>query len=697
MNMLFKLRFGAAALIFLITFTFVSPTIAQYTPGVNNNVTLLSNLNQYSRYSNIWGYIDPQGNEYAIIGHNLGTSIINITDPYNPVEVTMIPGPTSNQTVWREIKTYSHYAYIVTEHTSPSSLTGIQIVDLSGLPNSASYVGRVLWPGVTASNARAHTIFIDEEGYLYIHGGTATNGIGDANGGIRIFSLANPVNPQTIATYATKYVHDIHVRDSILFAHNIFDFPGTIDIINIKDRSNPQLIFTHVYPNGFSHSSWLTDDKNYLVSTDEEAGLTVKVWDVRVLFDGNPNNNEDIFLVSEYLSRPNTIAHEPRIRGNYLYLSHYVDGLRVVDLHNPADPVEVGYYDTYPGSGGAFNGAWGVHPYFPSGNIVISDINTGLYILRFDSLLAGGIQGTVTDQFTQQPLSGVQVRFVEANKTITTSANGTFNFRTNEGQHTIIISRSAYYTDTVQVQLPAGSNISIDFSLGSALARIGVSEEELNFVVPVNSTADYEFLVTNIGTGGTLNFSINDVEDTTGYWLSAIPNNDATIHFIFQSDDLQWLELSHAGGSLTSGQSDTITLTVNTNGLINNTTYNGFLIILSNDPLKETLIVPVNLTIGIPTDIDDTPVIPLVNDLKQNYPNPFNPATTINFSIAESGRVSLKVYNILGNEVAVLIQQNLTAGNHSVVFDGSNFASGIYFYTLKAGNFTQTKKLMLIK
>ena len=119
-----------------------SSTFAQYVPGVNNNVTMLANLDEYNVYSNIWGYIDPSGNEYALIGHDAGTSIINITDPANPFEVTMIPGPTGPATIWREIQTYQQYAYVVTEHTSPTDLTGIQIIDLSGLPDSAVLIKR---------------------------------------------------------------------------------------------------------------------------------------------------------------------------------------------------------------------------------------------------------------------------------------------------------------------------------------------------------------------------------------------------------------------------------------------------------------------------------------------------------------------------------------------------------------------------
>ena len=83
--------------------------------------------------------------------------------------------------------------------------------------------------------------------------------------------------------------------------------------------------------------------------------------------------------------------------------------------------------------------------------------------------------------------------------------------------------------------------------------------------------------------------------------------------------------------------------------------------------------------------------------LEQNYPNPFNPATTINYSIPEAGNVEMKVYDILGNEVATLVNEVKAPGNYSAMFDASSLASGIYIYTLRANNFVQTKKMMLMK
>ncbi|MDP4115802.1 MAG: T9SS type A sorting domain-containing protein, partial [Bacteroidota bacterium] len=89
--------------------------------------------------------------------------------------------------------------------------------------------------------------------------------------------------------------------------------------------------------------------------------------------------------------------------------------------------------------------------------------------------------------------------------------------------------------------------------------------------------------------------------------------------------------------------------------------------------------------------------IPKEYSLLQNYPNPFNPTTTINFSIVKSGKVSLKVYDMLGREIKILINEEKAPGKYNVTFNGAGLASGIYFYRLQTDNFVETKKLVLMK
>ena len=200
------------------------------------SIDLISNLDEYhsSGYNDIWGYVDPSGTEYALLGVRSGTSIINLTDPANPVEVTFIPGP---QSIWRDIKVHGQYAYTITEQTGSGQ--GLQIIDLSDLPNSATLVNTIdTW------FSRAHNIFIDD-GYAYVIG---TNG----GGGMHILDLANPVSPTRTAYYTgSNYIHDVYVWNDTVVACA----EDTYDLVDVSDKSNPQWISSSIaLPGIYAHS-----------------------------------------------------------------------------------------------------------------------------------------------------------------------------------------------------------------------------------------------------------------------------------------------------------------------------------------------------------------------------------------------------------------------------------------------------------
>jgi len=99
----------------------------------------------------------------------------------------------------------------------------------------------------------------------------------------------------------------------------------------------------------------------------------------------------------------------------------------------------------------------------------------------------------------------------------------------------------------------------------------------------------------------------------------------------------------------------------------------------------------------INANIDPVENLPTVYNLEQNYPNPFNPKTSISFALPNAGHVTLKVYNVLGQEVATLVDGHMEAGNQTAEWEASNFSSGVYFYRLNAERYTQTLKMMLLK
>ncbi|MBL0062177.1 MAG: T9SS type A sorting domain-containing protein [bacterium] len=97
------------------------------------------------------------------------------------------------------------------------------------------------------------------------------------------------------------------------------------------------------------------------------------------------------------------------------------------------------------------------------------------------------------------------------------------------------------------------------------------------------------------------------------------------------------------------------------------------------------------------TDAEEKPELPTEFSLSQNYPNPFNPETVIEFALPNAGQTKLKVFDITGREVVTLVDEQLTAGNHRALFDGSRLASGVYFYSLRTANQSLTRKMVLLK
>ncbi|MCH7498171.1 MAG: choice-of-anchor B family protein, partial [Candidatus Marinimicrobia bacterium] len=338
------------------------------------SIELLGNVDYPQDASDVWGYSAPDGTELAIIGLSTGVSFVEVsTDPAQLTEVAFIEGPSS---IWRDIKTYSHYAYIVTEGGG-----GLQIVDLADPQHpilAATYV---------ASFYHAHNLFIDEAGFAYIVGSDA------ANGGLHILDLTDPVNPVVAGNWSDRYVHDVFVRNNTAYAADIYR--GTLDIIDVTIKSNPTLIASTITSGFFTHNVWLTDDGNYALTTDEVFGGYVDIYDIRDL--------NSITRVAQYRLDPNHIPHNVFVKGNLAYLSAYVDGVVILDISDPTNPVAVAQFDTFEGDG-FYDGAWGVYPFARNNLIYVSDIQSGLYVLEVHGWL-----GTSPDSGTVAAGSSVDV------------------------------------------------------------------------------------------------------------------------------------------------------------------------------------------------------------------------------------------------------------------------------------------------
>jgi choice-of-anchor B domain-containing protein len=306
-----------------------------------------------------WGYTSPDGRRFALTGLSTGLSIVEVTNPAAPRNIGLIPGPASQ---WREIRTFGEFAYVSTE----ARPHGVDIVDLSD-PDRPFKVRT--WDQTVAS---AHTLWIDVERRLLFVNGTR-NAAGQANG-MRILSLdPDPADPREVGSFGGFYIHDCYSRGDLMYASAIND--GFLALLDVSDPRNVRERTRFFTGGRFTHNSWPTLDGRYLFTTDERSGRPLEGWDL--LDPLSPRK------VSEYIAQPGTIPHNVMIDGTRLLVSHYTEGVHLLDVSNPERPLLLGFYDTYDGPGTGFAGAWGAYIFPGSDLILASDINGGLYVLRY--------------------------------------------------------------------------------------------------------------------------------------------------------------------------------------------------------------------------------------------------------------------------------------------------------------------------
>ena len=355
--------------------------------------------------ADIWGFVDLNTNrEYAIMSYNNGTAVFDVTDPGDPAEVGFIPG---QNTVWRDIKVYQFfnatdnrwnaYAYVTADGISE----GLFVIDLTGLPHA---IRRVAYAGDFGA---AHNVFAASTDYgtgLSLTGASPSLIIAGSNNGggrFRVYSLATPAAPSFVTLPGfNDYMHDaasMIIRDSRKdtqcvnatdYCEVLFDFnESTVDVWDITNLANPVRLSRTPYSNAaYTHSGWPSEDGQYLFVHDEideqRFGLQTTVRTFSLADLANP-----LSLAGTWTGPTSAIDHNGFVRGNRYYMSNYSRGLTILDTSNPASLQPIGRLDTYPFSDNAnFVGAWGVYPFFHSGTIAVSDMNSGLYMVGDDTL-----------------------------------------------------------------------------------------------------------------------------------------------------------------------------------------------------------------------------------------------------------------------------------------------------------------------
>ena len=433
-----------------VLFLFISLSFLQINVKAQFNMSLLGHLNYDSLHqtelNDIWGYVDTLGNEYALVGCQKGTSVVDVTDGTNPIEKIWVPGMES---VWRDIKTWNKHAYVTTE-----AQNGLLILDLSNLPN-ISLSDTIYYFGDTDSTSwqSAHNLYIDENGICYIFGANRDNG------GVIMLDLTDPKNPVEIGTFDTWYVHDGMVRNDTMYLAHIND--GHISIVDVTDKSNPVLLGIESTPSTFSHNIWISDDGQYAYTTDEVSNAFIGAYDI-----SDPSDIEEVDRIQSN-SGSGVIPHNTHFINDYIVTSYYRDGVTIHDVSDPENMVEVGNYDSSPLQGNGFNGDWGAYPWLPSGNVIISDIENGLFVLNANYVRGCYLQGRVTDAVSTASISNATIEILNNNLLENSDLAG--DYKTGIGQagfYNIRFYKSGYHADTIfNVNLSNGITTTLNVAL----------------------------------------------------------------------------------------------------------------------------------------------------------------------------------------------------------------------------------------
>jgi len=456
------------------------------------NMELQANVTYEDGLSDIWGYTDSLGLEYALVCLRGGIAIENITNPSTPERVAIIEGPRST---WRDGKTYGQFAYFINETSG-----GLQVVNLKNLPNTPDSTDSYFWTPIIPELGQlstCHNIYIDEAtGYGFLAGCNINNG------GVVVLDLfTNPGNPIYVSSAAPVYAHDVYTRDNFIYSSDIF-----IGSFSIQDMTNKDSIFTvssQTTPFLFTHNAWLSDDSNVIFTTDERGNAPIGAYDI--------SDMENIKFLDEF--RPlnsigeGLIPHNVHIKNNFIVTSFYTEGVIIIDGNKPDNLIEVGNYDTFSGSNGSFNGVWGAFPFFESGTVIASDIGSGLYVFKPTYTRACYLEGSVVDSLSGLAIEGVQIDIL-SNDPNGDLSNITGDYKTGQvspGIFDVSYTKAGYQTKTVSVILKNGELTNtdvllapIDSTITTSIPVLSSVEKLIAYPNPFSQTATIQYELTDM-------------------------------------------------------------------------------------------------------------------------------------------------------------------------------------------------------
>ncbi len=392
-------------------------------------------------------FVAENGREYALVGTSKGLSIVDLSNPAKPFQRFFVPMPAGN---WREVKTWAGFAYVATE--APNS--GLFIVDLRALPDTVyakCWKGDGLYAGEVVTN---HALCVSD-GYLYLFGGNFV-----AQGAV-ICDIADPWNPHIVGRYNTNYIHDGFVRNDTLWAAEIY--AGQVSIIDVSDKSSPKVLATQPTPGAFSHNTWLSDDGRTLFTTDEVLNAPLTAFDV--------SNLNSIALLDVYYPSldPSREVHNVRVLNNYLINPSYGGQLSLVDAQFPGNLIELDIVRL------GTSLVWDADPFLPSGLVIVSTKNEGLFLFKPTYQRAAYLHGGITDAATGQPVFDATVTILNTPAFDQSKPDGQYHTGiAGSGLYTVEVERAGYEPITLNnIALTSGQVTRLDLKLTPAGAIAG--------------------------------------------------------------------------------------------------------------------------------------------------------------------------------------------------------------------------------
>lgn len=439
----------------------------------NFNLGLLAQVKHPVETNDIWGYVDKDGIEYAVVGTEIDCRIYSLANPSSPRLVSIVPGATS---IWRDYKSYDEYIYQITQRGED----GLRIIDMTNAPEevSSTLYKEVLTVGnETDALKTCHNLWIDtKEGVAYL------SGCNLGNGGVIMLDIAtDPKNPIYLGAVDERYSHDVITKGDTLFSSEINE--GRLGIYDISDKSQPKLISRTQTSSFFTHNAWYSDDGNYVFTTDERPNAYVDAYDIRDL--------EAPVRIDQYqpVIDGNVIPHNTHYYNGFLVTSWYTEGVLIIDAHRPDNLIKVGQYDTYTQNASGFQGAWGAYPYLPSGKILVSDFTGGLFVLQPEYRRAAYLEGNVIDAISGAPINAAFVSLSDQENTVELSkADGVYKTGTAQGgTYEVLIEHPDYIAESVNVTLTPGEVTQLDvrlFRIGSVIGIAGSVVDQEGSPIP---------------------------------------------------------------------------------------------------------------------------------------------------------------------------------------------------------------------